>query len=74
MATENRATSDFRMSEYYHGELRHEFLPGVLIEEGDFLVRRTSDGINVISVKWDKKLRNYKPDFDGETFWLVLTL
>jgi len=56
------------MSEFYHGDIRQEFLSGVLIEDGDFLVRRTADGTNVISVKWDRRCLNYQPDFDGETY------
>lgn len=58
-----------KLSDYYHGELRQEFLQFVLLEDGDFLIRRASDGSNVISVLVKGKIyKNYKPDYDGETY------
>jgi len=59
---------EFKMTECYHGDLRQEFLTNVLVDDGDFLIRRTSESMNVITVKWNKRHRNYKPDYDGETY------
>uniref|UniRef100_A0A915IS46 SH2 domain-containing protein n=1 Tax=Romanomermis culicivorax TaxID=13658 RepID=A0A915IS46_ROMCU len=58
----------FRLSDFYHGELRPEYLADLLIKNGDFLVRQSSQSVNVLSVLWANKIRNFQPDYDGSSY------
>uniref|UniRef100_A0A915HNX2 SH2 domain-containing protein n=1 Tax=Romanomermis culicivorax TaxID=13658 RepID=A0A915HNX2_ROMCU len=64
----------FRLSDYYHGELRHEYLLDLLMKNGDFLIRQSTQSSNVLSVLWDRKVRNFQPDYDGVTYRMMVAV